>query len=65
MFEKPNRRIITSIAYFYICKSFHNIVLKGVCDCDKFFWNVFASQFSGVANGVAFKLSSLYREFKF
>jgi hypothetical protein len=65
LFEKPNRKITTSIADFYNCKKFHNIVLQGVCDCDKCFWNVFASQLSGVANGGSIKLSSLYRELKF
>jgi hypothetical protein len=65
LFENPNRRITASIADFYNCKNFYNIVLQGVCDCHKLIWNVFASQLSGVANGGSFKLSSLYRELKF
>ncbi len=65
LFENSNRRITASIADFYNCKNFHNIVLQGVCDCDKLIWNVFASQLSGVANGGSFKLSSLYRNSSF
>jgi rRNA maturation protein Rpf1 len=37
LFEKPNRKVTTSIANFYNYKKFHNIVLHGICDYDKNF----------------------------
>jgi hypothetical protein len=46
-------------------ESLKELGARQVCDYDKFFWNVFASQLSGVGNGGSFKLSILYREFKF
>jgi hypothetical protein len=61
LFEKINKKITASIANFYNRKNF----LQGVCNCDNLFWNVFASQLSGVANGRSFKLSSLYKEIKY
>lgn len=65
LFEKPNTKVIAFAIDFYNHKKFHNIVLQGVCDCDKNFWNVSTSQHGGVVNGGSFKLNSLYMELKF
>ncbi len=64
MFEKPNRRVTASTTNFYNRQKIHSIVLHEVCDCDKCFWNVFASQPKGVVDGGSFKLSSLSRELR-
>jgi hypothetical protein len=65
LFEKPNRKVIASAIDFYNHKKFQSFILQEVCDCDKNFWTIFASQLGGVANGGSFKLNSLYMELMF
>ena len=59
--ERPSKRITLVESDFYNRKKYHSIVLQGVCDSKKIFWNVCAGQPGGVHDGGQFKLSSLYR----
>ena len=44
---------------FFNHKKFHSIVLQGVCDTNRMFWNVCASQLGGVHNVRQFVVSSV------
>jgi hypothetical protein len=43
----PNRKVILATCNFFNKKKFHSIVLQWVCNADKIFWNVCASQLRG------------------
>jgi hypothetical protein len=60
--DRPNRRVTLVTSDFFNRKKFHSIVLQGVCDANKIFWNVCVGQLGGVHNGGQFKISSLYRD---
>lgn len=44
---------------FFNRKKFHSIVLQGVCDTNRLFWNVCAGQPGGVHDAGQFAVSSL------
>ena len=44
---------------FFNCKRFHSIILQGVCDTNKMFWNVCAGQPGGVHDAGQFVVSSI------
>ena len=62
--ERPSKRITLAENDFYNRKKYHSIVLQGVCDSKKIFWNVCAGQPGGVHDGGQFKLSNLYRQLR-
>jgi hypothetical protein len=62
--ESPSRRVTVSASDFFNRKKFHSIVLQGVCDSHKIFWNVCAGQPGGVHDGGQFKVSSLYKDLR-
>ena len=54
---RPNRRYTPMPSHFFNRKKFHSIVLQGVCDTKKMFWNVCAGQLGGVHNAGQFDVS--------
>jgi hypothetical protein len=60
--ERPNKRYTIAIVDYYNIKGFHNIVLQTICDTQKLFQNVCASQPRGVHDGGLFKTFSLYHD---
>ncbi len=61
LFFRPSKRITTTPRDFYNRECSFNVVMQGVCDMDKFFWNVCVGQHGGVHDGGQFKYSNLYR----
>ena len=61
---RPSKRIALAESDFYKRKKFHSIVLQGVCDSKKIFWNICARQPDGVHDGRQFKLSDLYQQLR-
>lgn len=61
---RPNMRITIVIGDYYNCKCVMNIVMQGVCDVNKPFWDVCISQPSGVHDGRHMRFSSLYKQFR-
>ena len=55
---RPTRRFTPMPSYFYNMKRFHCIVLHGICDVDRIFWNVCACQSCGVHDPCKFDVSS-------
>jgi hypothetical protein len=62
--DHPNKRIYLTANDFFNRKKFHSIVLQGVCNINKIFWNVCIGQLRGVHDKKQFKISSLYRNLK-
>ncbi len=54
------KKITLATSDFFNRKKFHSIVLQAVCDVNKIFWNICASQPGGVHDGGQFKRCSLY-----
>jgi hypothetical protein len=42
--DHPNHKVTLAVGDFFNMKKIHSVVLQGVCDVDKIFWNVCASQ---------------------
>jgi hypothetical protein len=42
--DHPNHRVTVVVGDFFNMKKIHSIILEGVCDADKIFWNVYVSQ---------------------
>jgi hypothetical protein len=55
LFFHQSKNITTTPRDFYNWKCFFNVVMQGVCDMDKLFWSVCASQPSGVHDNEQFK----------
>ena len=62
--EHPSKTITLVESDFYNRKKFHSIVLQGVCDSKKIFWNVCTKQLYGVHDSGQFKLSNVYRHLR-
>ena len=62
--QNPNQRATLATSDFFNRKKFHSLVLQAVCDSQKIFWNVCASQPGGVHDGGQFKVSSLYKSLR-
>ena len=56
---RTNKQYTSMPSDFFNQKKFHTIVLQGVCDSNKMFWNVCARQPGGVHNVGQFDVSSL------
>ena len=56
---RPNRRYTPMPFDFFNRIFFHSIVLQGVCDTKRMFWNVCAGQPSGVHDAGQFAVSSV------
>ena len=48
---------------FFNCKRFHSIILQGVCDTNRMFWNVCAGQPGGVHDVGQFAVSFVAAQF--
>jgi len=57
--SRPSRRHTPMPQDFFNRKKFHSIVLQGVCDTNRMFWNVCAGQPGGVHDASQFVVSSL------
>ncbi len=55
--QKLGKRV-TAAPTNYNC--YNSIVLQGICNMDKLFWNVCCSVLGGTTNGAQFKLSFIY-----
>ena len=62
--ERPSHMVTHAQSDFFNRKKFHSIVLQGVCDAKRVFWNVCAGQPGGVHDGGQFKSSSLYQQLR-
>ena len=56
---RPSKKYTPMPLDFFNRKKFHSIVLQGVCDSNKMFWNVCAGQLGGVHDVGQFVVSSL------
>ena len=59
---RPTRRFTTMPSDFFNRKKFHSIVLQGVCDADRIFWNVCAGEPGGVHDAGQIVVSSLHAQ---
>lgn len=57
---RSSRRYTPMPSDFFNRKKFHSIVLQGVCDADRIFWNVCAGQPGGVHDAGQVAVSSLH-----
>ena len=62
--EHLSKRITLAASDFYNRKKLHSIVLQGICNSKKIFWNVCIRQLGRVHDGGQFKLSSLYQQLR-
>ena len=60
--RRPRSNFTPMASNFFNRKKFHSVVLQGVCDMDRIFWNVCTRQPSGVHDAGQFRWSSLYHE---
>jgi hypothetical protein len=61
--QKPNKRVtIAPIDYNCRQKSYNSIILQGICNMDKLFWNVCCLVPSRTTNGGQFKVSFIYQQ---
>ena len=56
---RPSRRYTPMPQDFFNRKKFHSIVLQGICDSNKMFWDVCAGQPRGVHDAGQFAISSI------
>jgi len=56
----PSKKGTLIVGDFFNRKKFHSIRLQVLCDVDKIFWNICASQPGGVHDGWEFKGYNLY-----
>ena len=59
---RPTRRFTPMPSDFFNRKKFHSIVLQGICDAERIFWNVCACQPDGVHDACQFVISSLHAQ---
>jgi len=62
--ENPNKSITLVATNFSNRKKFNSIILQGVCDSQKIFWNVCVGQPGRVHDGGQFKGSILYKNLR-
>jgi hypothetical protein len=60
----PSKKVTLVVGDFFNRKKFHNIMLQVLCDVDKIFWNICASQPRGVHDGGQFKRYNLYAQLR-
>ncbi len=61
----PSKKVTLIVGDFFKRKKFHSIMLQVLCDVDKIFWNICASQLGGVHDGGEFKRYNLYVQLRF
>jgi hypothetical protein len=60
----PNKKVTLIVGDFFNRKKFHSIMLQVLCDVEKIFWNICASQPRGVHDGGEFKRYNLYAQLR-
>ena len=61
---KPQRGLTPMPFDFFNRKKFHSVLSQGVCDSERFFWNVCVRQPGGIHDTTQFAWSSLYVQFR-